>query len=519
MQRLRIGILALVLVVIGGGLFVYKWRGLGFPLLPDDEARTWTVELQLAFDVGTQPKPVKASFYIPSLTPGYAVFDENFVSRGFGFTTRLAGGGRQVQWAIRQTDGPQTLYYRAVVYEDPTRVEADTTPPFPPVPDLGEPRNTAMAQVVAAVRDQSADPASFTVELLERLAQPGGDQNLRILLGRRDDPTARARAAITVLAAAQIPARLIRGVYLVDRERQAVLRPWLEVHDGERWLYFNPQDGQQGLPDNFLIWMRGDDPLYEVDGGRGSEATFAVQLNEADPVLVAEQRAAGWRSRVTDFSMFALPIQTQAVYGVLLMIPIGAVVVVVLRNLVGITTFGTFMPVLVALAFRETELLAGVILFSLVVALGLAFRFFMENLRLLLVPRLASVLIIVVLLMAMISIVGHQLGIETGLSVGLFPMVILTMTIERMSIVWEERGPTEAIQQGAGSLVVAALCYAVMENAVLKHLFFVFPELLLGVLALTLLLGRYSGYRLLELVRFRQFAAGPKAPPPPPAAG
>jgi hypothetical protein len=201
------------------------------------------------------------------------------------------------------------------------------------------------------------------------------------------------------------------------------------------------------------------------------------------------------------------------------MIPIGAVVVVMLRNLVGITTFGTFMPVLVALAFRETELLAGVILFSLVVALGLAFRFFMENLRLLLVPRLASVLIIVVLLMAMVSIVGHQLGIETGLSVGLFPMVILTMTIERMSIVWEERGPTEAIQQGAGSLVVAALCYAVMENAVLKHLFFVFPELLLGVLAVTLLLGRYSGYRLLELVRFRQLAGDPKAPPPPPAAG
>jgi hypothetical protein len=174
------------------------------------------------------------------------------------------------------------------------------------------------------------------------------------------------------------------------------------------------------------------------------------------------------------------------------------------------------MPVLVALAFRETQLVAGVILFSLVVCLGLAFRFFMENLRLLLVPRLASVLIIVVLLMALISIIGNQLGIETGLSVGLFPMVILTMTIERMSIVWEERGSSEAIQQGVGSLVVAALCYTVMENPVLKHLFFVFPELLLCVLAITLLLGRYSGYRLLELVRFRQLAEATSAPPPGP---
>jgi len=162
--------------------------------------------------------------------------------------------------------------------------------------------------------------------------------------------------------------------------------------------------------------------------------------------------------------------------------------------------------VLVALAFRETQVVAGVILFSLVVALGLLFRVFMENLRLLLVPRLASVLIIVVMVMALISVVSNQLGLDMGLSVGLFPMVIITMTIERMSIVWEERGPTEALQQGLGSLVVAALCFKVMEIAVLKHLFFVFPELLLWVLAACLLLGRYSGYRLLELVRFKSLA-------------
>ena len=233
---------------------------------------------------------------------------------------------------------------------------------------------------------------------------------------------------------------------------------------------------------------------------------FSVQRNEVDPVLVAERRAVAWQSRIADFSMFSLPIQTQAVYGILLMIPLGALLVVFLRNIVGIKTFGTFMPVLVALAFRETEVVAGVILFSLVVVLGLLFRFFMEHLRLLLVPRLAAVLIIVVLLMVLISIVGHRLGLDMGLSVGLFPMVILTMTIERMSIVWEERGPTEAIQQGLGSLLVAALCFSVMDLEILKHLFFVFPELLLWLLALTLLLGRYSGYRLLELVRFKTMA-------------
>ena len=120
----------------------------------------------------------------------------------------------------------------------------------------------------------------------------------------------------------------------------------------------------------------------------------------------------------------------------LLMIPIGALLMVVMRNLVGVDAFGTFMPVLIALAFRETKLLWGVILFTLLVALGLSIRFLLERLRLLLVPRLSAVLIVVVLLMMFISLMSHNLGMETGLSVALFPMVIIAMTIERMSVVW-----------------------------------------------------------------------------------
>ncbi|MBU0498793.1 MAG: hypothetical protein KJ867_01900 [Gammaproteobacteria bacterium] len=62
----------------------------------------------------------------------------------------------------------------------------------------------------------------------------------------------------------------------------------------------------------------------------------------------------------------------------------------------------------------------------------------------------------------------------------------------------------DALQQGAGSLLVAALAYYLMNIQLLQHLFFVFPELLLLCLAAVLLMGRYSGYRLMELRRFRQ---------------
>jgi hypothetical protein len=92
-------------------------------------------------------------------------------------------------------------------------------------------------------------------------------------------------------------------------------------------------------------------------------------------------------------------------------------------------------------------------------------------------------------------------------------MIIMTMTIERVSVAWEERGAGYAISQAMGSILIAALAYLVMKEAHLQHLIFVFPELLLVLLALTLVLGRYSGYRLSELFRFRALARDPVVDP------
>lgn len=500
----RVWAIAVVLTIVGLLISYYKWHELGFPLTSDASSEVWTVEVTVGFEAA--PGPIKANLFIPGLTPGFGVLEENFVSRGFGFTTNYVTGGRQVQWARRRARGLQTLYYRAVVYYDPAKIQSDSTPPFPAKPSLGEPFNTAMEELIDDVGAKSADAESFTEELLKRLARSDVDENVELLLGPAPSDNDRARTARTMLAAARIPARMIRGIYLQDQQRRAAIVPWLEVHDGTRWLFFDPLTGQQGLPNNFLQWWTGDRPLIEVVGGSDVEIRFAVQRNVMNRIELAQRRVDDEDSALNQFSLFSLPIQTQAVYGVLLLIPIGAFVVVLLRNVVGMQTFGTFMPVLIALAFRETQLLWGALLFSVLIVFGLTFRFYLERLRLLLVPRLSAVLIIVVMLMLALSIISHQLGFESGLSVALFPMVILAMTIERMSVVWEERGAMDAIQQGVGSLLVAVASYAVMDLEIVKHLVFVFPELLLVVLAATLLLGRYTGYRLFELWRFRELA-------------
>ncbi|WP_202816278.1 inactive transglutaminase family protein [Immundisolibacter cernigliae] len=498
-------ILCLLLVTAGGSLFLYKWLDLGVPIKADNAIGAWTVEARIRFSAQSG-KPVKVRFAVPLRPPGFALLDETFVSSGYGLSTAVQDGDREALWAIRRARGEQELYYQAVVY--PARDTAQSTgsrPPSVEPPQFSDAQAAVVASLVEQIRAHSADIATFAVETLQRLgARDNSDINL--LLTGDDSPQRRAEVAAGILATANIAARPVYGFQLQKEGRRLPLLTRLEVHNGERWLSLDPLSGAQGQPDDFLVWSRGKPPLRDSDGVRHLRLEFSAAENTYEALAAARQRAAERGSLALQFSLLSLPVQMQMVYRVVLTMPLGALIIVLLRNVVGIKAFGTFAPILIALAFRETRLLNGILLFTGIVALGLGARFYMERLKLLLVPRLASVLTVVVLMMAMLSVLTYQLGIGAGLSVALFPMVILTMTIERMSIGWEEAGPREALQQAGGSLLAASLAYLVMTERQVQHLVFMFPELLLIVLAITLAMGRYTGYRLTELRRFKALA-------------
>ncbi|MGC1510943.1 hypothetical protein FT643_02490 [Ketobacter sp. MCCC 1A13808] len=503
MTKHKISIIALVLTAIALSLAYYKHKSLGLPLLPSQQSDVWTVEAKLQFKANGGP--AKASFYVPRDPPGFVKLNEDFISSNYGLATERDDVNQQALWAVRRAKGKQVLYYRMEFTRDSSPYERNTSPrpPYPSVPIYEEPLGSAVRAVLKDVRSHSADIVTFTRELLLRLNNPKPDQNISLINKTGRGSVEWVRQLIDILAGARIPARIVYVLPLQDLVKHGTLVPWIEVHNDFEWVPFDPVSGQQGFRDDILVWRTGDDPLVTIAGGQPAEVDFSISRHALSQVSIAEQWARQTNSRLMDFSLFALPVQTQNVYRIILMVPLGALVIVILRNLVGLATFGTFMPVLIALAFRETSLMWGVILFTALVIVGLTLRLYLEKLKLLLVPRLAAVLTIVIMLIAFFSIISVQLELERGLSVALFPVVILAMTIERMSIVLEENGTQEAIKLGMGSMFSAIIGYLVMTNPQLGHIIFVFPECLLIVLAITLVLGRYTGYRLLELWRFR----------------
>lgn len=502
MGNITVKVWAVLLAALGFGIFAHKLFNIGLPLSPEQSAEVWTVQARIAFNGGGGP--AKLGFFIPTVTPGLAQLDEDFISSRFGLAINGEGDNRKAEWAVRRAKGLQTLYYRISVARSDTGFSGwGSKPRFPSVPEYEEPYASAIKAIIEDVRSESADVQSYVRELLEQLNSLQPSENIELIRGRADSQKQWLEEIINLLKGVRIPARMLWGITLSDAANNANLQAMLQVHNGKRWLTFDPASGDVGIPANFLSWRVGNEPLYTVEGGGPVEVVFSVSKNYRELIDIARKNAEANDSVIIGFSLLSLPLQNQNVYRLLIMVPIGALVVVFFRTFIGLKTFGTFMPVLIALAFRETQLLWGIALFIMIVALGLMLRFYLERMRLLLVPRLTSILVIVVILMVLISIITNELGVDRALSVALFPIVILAMTIERMSITWEENGQREAMVQGVGSLIVACVGYLVMTNESLMYLMFVFPELLFVILALSLLMGRYTGYRLLELRRFR----------------
>jgi hypothetical protein len=116
-------------------------------------------------------------------------------------------------------------------------------------------------------------------------------------------------------------------------------------------------------------------------------------------------------------------------------------------------------------------------------------------------------LCVVVLSVAALSLVGDAVGARELFAGVLFPIVILTMLVERFTIAVAEEGWRAALVPLGWSLLVAMSIHPVFRNPVAEYLMFSFPELTFVVMGALVWIGGYTGYRVADVIRFRSLAA------------
>ena len=500
---LHLKILIVLCVTLGVAITAYQILVLGIPVSADETDNLWNIDAKVEFQASPR-ESVKLQMFVPPLNQDYVSLNESFISNNYGVSVNQQDENRRVTWSARRASGKQTLYYRMVMTKRYSGEQVKSEGPIyrESLPISG-PEKVAAEALLAPIRQHSADVETFISEAIKRV-NDSSDDNVRLLLGGDSSSQRKADVIDLLLSIAHVPMQRLHTIRL---QADIVQEPelWLRSYNGRKWLYFNPQSGAQGLPKDRIIWWFGDEPLLALEGGSRASVTYTINNSEINAIRLAELSNESASTGFLDFSLYGLPLQTQQTYQVMIMIPLGVMVILILRNLGGLQTLGTFTPVLIALAFRETQLGFGIVLFTIITSLGLALRSYLEHLKLQMLPRLSVVLTFVVVLIAVISLFSHKLGLERGLSVSLFPMVILTMTIERLSITWEERGGNHAFKVAIGTLFAASLAHYLMSISELSYFIFTFPAVLLIMVAFMLAMGRYRGYRLTELFRFKAF--------------
>lgn len=308
-----------------------------------------------------------------------------------------------------------------------------------------------------------------------------------------------------------IQARTVAGFDLnkqSEKDNKSKLTFWNEIRFNGKWYFVST------YKNIFASSVTGYLPLWksvEEKRNLGEEpATFRYtpyitksNVNRYNFKEYSEEIASN-NSFLRYYSLYSLPTPLQNLFRLVILIPIGALVLSVARNMIGIPTFGIFTPILLAMFFYETNLWFGIGFFLLMIVLGFFERYALDRFYLLAVPRLSILLTITVLTLILFSILNEEISIFNQMSVTLFPIVITTIFVERFSIMVIEEGVMHTMITLLGTLVIALVSYMIFFFGSLQILFFTHPELLLIVIAIQILLGLYKGYRVSELFRFKE---------------
>lgn len=191
----------------------------------------------------------------------------------------------------------------------------------------------------------------------------------------------------------------------------------------------------------------------------------------------------------------------------LLLLPIVAFIIAFSRNVVGIRGFGIFLPAALSIAFVATGPVIGIAMFLVIVTVSTAMRMILRRfkIRLQYLPRMSFILWVVVLGVLGILFMAPVLKFAQLANVSIFAILIMILLAEDFIRVQLGKSVNTALNLTFETLILSVIAYFVLTFGPLQNYVLLNPEIsLLGVAILDLVLGRYTGLRMMEFYRFRR---------------
>jgi hypothetical protein len=502
------------------GIMTARRRALGDEVRRPAGPNTWKVTLVAR---GTSTGSARLMTATPLDLERQRVLDDAYESKQFSAKPPDARHPerRQVLWSQRRgiPDGPFEVRCDFHVAVDSGHAGgASYAPPrsgeyLETMPGAEDERLSSAARAVTADlegahnhRDIAEALYRFVAEIRNEPHFGGSSAKLADCLEtKRGDRMAKARLLVALLRNRGVPARVVMGVTLAGGAEQ---RPhcWVEAWVDGHWLPMCPFHGYFGrVPPTYLVFGFGDRPLVRGHHVKDLDYAFLVSRVAAADMAGASPARRLFRA----LSLTLLPPAERRLVEVLLLLPVAALVICVFRNLIGLASFGLFAPALIGLAFHDLHSLPGLVVFVTILLIGWLLRRGLDHYHLLQVPRVSLMLTLIMMVLIAAVVASHRWGAPVARYISLFPVVILTGMVERFWTLETEDSTTASFKTLVQTLLIATVIALVLSRPAVARTLFVYPELLGLIMAAQLLIGRYTGYRLSELFRFRDLLRPP----------
>lgn len=496
-------ILSICLIIsLAGAIFAtyYKVKYWGFSFTPRQTENIWNIETNISFMPNGEN--IKVSITAPIQNNNYKIIDDNVVAPNY--VSKKDKKNNKIVLTAKAKEQRQNIYYRVLLLDHKKDAKTKEISPNKPKlikPNFDQTELELSKTIISMAKEQNEkDLISSIIKLLNQNPVPSAVSGLIPFKISQEEL---ATIITKIISVEKIASRSIKGVYLVESKRSILPDYMIETYRNDKRFLYNINTGKRSSAENFIILAKGNEAIIDIEGGEESSIQYSVLKSTTSTFDLAKDRAkldntSDW----FEMSIFNLPFDNQSTIKWLSIFPLAILVIVVLRNIIGIKTMGTFTPMLISLSLVQTGFTVGMVAFIILISIGMLLRTLLSKLDLLLVPRISAIVIFVIIIMHIMTIIGYQMKLEIALATVFFPIIIIAWIIERASITWEEDGALNSTKEIISSLFAAALTYAIISNEYIRHISFAFYEFNIVILFIVMLIGTYTGYRLTELKRF-----------------
>ena len=293
---------------------------------------------------------------------------------------------------------------------------------------------------------------------------------------------------------ANIPARLVRGIELVDDPLASTVF-WVEVYVDDVWLSYHPGKGYaQTLPDNYVAMDKSGEgivtSLTRVNDVVEKELIKNVEIlieRMPDSIINPNKSNHEWYQI---FMLERLSAETRQQLSLLMLLPLGALLCSLIRQIAGLHSYGVFTPTILALAITyadsETTLMLLLIVLLLIYFGRPTFNHGMSR-----TPRLSIIFTLVAVSMVLgVSLLDYlSFTIEGHLI--LLPIVIITSLIDRFFSAIEIHGHRTALIRLIWTFILTMAILPVLQMDWLGALILRYPEIHLITLSMLILISYF----------------------------